>query len=370
MLLPSKIDILFVSPLHGATGGITSWMQKLVEQGLPGGYKMHVVDTGIYNKKRIGNLSLWVGEGRRTLRIMGSILWHYAILRPSIVHINYSMDPNHKLGMLRDLVCAALAHLWNIKVVGHYRGDISRIAGSRRNGIGWWLMCALIRVSELNIALNRDSLSCMVALQRSEQHAPVSLPNFIQDSVFHHHVIRAAGLSGRIRVLYAGRITAAKGCREILAAARQMPEADFILLGSVKSDMEPYLRLPPANVALGGNVAPGVVLQQMNSSDLFLFPSYFEGFPNAVIEAMAMGLPVVATRVGAIPEIVEDGAGGLLIDNPDEHEIVSALRLLISDPEMRLRMGLFNRRKSRTEYSYSVVIGKLVSFYQKILYDA
>lgn len=369
MLLPSKIDILFISPLHGATGGITSWMQKLVEQGLPDGYKMHIVDTGIYNKKRIVNLSLWVGEGRRTLRIMGSVLWHYATIRPSIVHINYSMDPNHKLGMLRDLICAALARLWNIKVVGHHRGDISRIASNRRNGIGWWLMRALIGVSELNIALNRNSLACMVALQRSEQRTPVLLPNFIQDSVFHHHVARAAGSSGRIRVLYAGRITATKGCREILAIARQLPETDFILLGPVKSDMEPYLCTLPANVALGGNVAPGVVLQLMSSSDLFLFPSYFEGFPNAVVEAMAMGLPIVATRVGAIPEIVEEGAGGLLIDNPDEHEILSALRILISDSEMRLRMGLFNRQKSWAEYSSSVVMDKLVSLYQQILYD-
>ena len=367
----SEIDVLFISPFRGATGGIASWTQRLMKQGLPDSYKIHIVDTGIYNKKRIHNMSSWTGEGRRTFRIMASTLWYYAAIRPSIVHINYSVDANHKLGMLRDLACAVLGRLWGITVVGHYRGDVSGIERDRVKGIYRWLVRALVRASDLNIALNRDSLACMAALQRSEQRAPVSLPNFIQDSVFHHHVVRPADLSGCIRVLYAGRITAVKGCREILAVAQQLPEVDFILLGPVKSDMEPYLCTPPANVVLGGDVAPDAVLQQMSSSDLFLFPTFHaEGFPNAVLEAMAVGLPVVATRVGAIPEMIDDGMGGLLIDSHAELEIVSALRILISDPEMRSRMGLFNRQKCQAEYSYSVVIERLVSLYRKILYDA
>lgn len=367
----SEIDVLFVSPFRGSTGGIASWMQRLVEQGLSDNYKIHVVDISVYNKKRIHNMSSWAGEGRRTFHIMASILWHYATIRPSIIHINSSVDPNHKLGMVRDLICAVLGRLWGITVVGHYRGDVSGIERDRVKGIYRWLVRALVRASDLNIALNRDSLACIVALQRSEQRAPVSLPNFIQDSVFHHHVVRPADLSGRIRVMYAGRITAVKGCCEILAVARQLPEVDFILLGPVKSDMEPYLHTLPANVILGGDVAPDAVLQQMSSSDLFLFPTiHSEGFPNAVLEAMAVGLPVVATRMGAIPEMIDDGMGGLLIDSNDEREIVSALRILISDPEMRSRMGLFNRQKSQAEYSYSVVIERLVSFYRKILYDA
>ena len=365
---PSEIDVLFVSPLHGATGGIISWTQKIVEQGLQEGCRIFIVDTGIHDKRRAPDLSSWIGEGRRTLRIMTSILWHYAYIRPSIVHINISIT--HKAGMLRNLICAILARLWGIPVVGHYRGDISRIAGGYRSGIRWWLLQMLVKTSKLNIALNRNSLACLIDLQRSEQLAPVLLPNFIPDSVFRHHIAHSAGSSGRIKVLYAGWITIIKGCREILAAARQLPEVDFVLLGPVKSDMELYLRALPANVILGGDVAPDAVLQQMSSCDLFLFPSsHSEGFPNAVLEAMAVGLPVVATRVGAVPEMIEEGMGGLLIDSPDEREIVSALRILLSNPGMRFRMGQFNRCKSQAEYSYSVIIEKLVSLYRKILYD-
>ena len=185
---------------------------------------------------------------------------------------------------------------------------------------------------------------------------------------FRRCAARTVTQSERIKVLYAGLINIVKGCREILTVARQLSEVEFILLGPVKADMEPHLQSLPANVTLGGEVTSDIVLQQMSASDLFLFPtSHAEGFPNAVMEAMAVGLPVVATRVGAIPEMIEDGKGGLLVSGPYTDEIVSTLRILIADPEMRLQMGEFNRRKAQTEYAYSVVVDRLVCLYQQVL---
>lgn len=362
------INVLFISPLSGFNGGIKSWTQRLMEHGLPNEYKIHIIDTGIYSKSRSRNMKTWKGEVGRTLRIMFSTLWHYTIICPQITHINYSVDINHKLGMFRDLICAILARLCCIKVVGHYRGDISITTGLYENRFYLWLLRSLIRVSNINIALNQNSLARMVDFQRSKQRAPVFLPNFIQDSVFRHSVDLTAKLPARVKILYVGRITSVKGCREFITAAQHFPEGDFKLLGPVKADMEPYLEALPDNVILGGDVDHDVVLREMISSDLFLFPTFHaEGFPNAVMEAMAMGLPVISTRAGAIPEMIDDGMGGLLIDDRDVDAIVSALRNLISEPDKLSRMGLYNRRKCQAEYSYSVVIDKLASIYQQIL---
>lgn len=365
MTSPSETKVLFISPLRGDTGGIMSWTKRIVEQGIPDSYHLYVVDTGIRNKARARMTSLWAGEMYRTARILASLLWHLAFVRPHIVHLNFSLSPR---GVFRDLVCVLLARLWGISVVVHYRGNIPEFAEGDKSGIHWWALRKLIGLSKLNIAMNRNSLACLADLQHGEQRGPALLPNFIQDSVFHYRVARTVKPSDCIKVMYAGWINVAKGCREILTVARQLPEVKFILLGPVKADMESQVQSLPANVALGGEVTPQIVLQRMRASDLFLFPSsHAEGFPNAVLEAMAVGLPVVATRVGAIPEMIEDGKGGLLVSRPDTDELVSALRTLIADPKMRLQMGEFNRRKAQTEYAYSVVAVQLASLYRQVL---
>ena len=364
MLSPSKTKVLFISPLRGATGGIRSWTQKIVEEGFPEGYQVHVVDTGILNKARIRMTASYSGEVFRTARILALFLWHLAFVRPHIVHLNFSLSRN---GIFRDLVCVLLARLWGIPTVVHYRGNIRDFLNGKKNGIHWCALRRLINLSKLNIAMNRDSLAFLADLQHAEQRAPVSLPNFVSNSDFHYRTSCTVKPSERITVIYAGWINVVKGCREILAVAGQLPEVEFILLGPVNADMERHLQLHPANVTLGGEVAHNIVLQQMSASDLFLFPSSHEGFPNAVLEAMAVGLPVVATRVGAIPEMIEDGKGGLLVSCPDTDKLVSALRTLVDGHEMRLEMGAFNRRKAQKEYSYCVVMPRLISLYRRLL---
>ena len=368
MASPPKTKILFISPLPPATGGISSWMQRIVEHGLHDDYVIHIVDTSIRNKTRAHGVSLWTSEGYRTVRILTSFVLQLIFIRPHIIHLNCSLSPR---GVFRDLICALLARLWGVPVVGHYRGNIPDFAGGRWSGICWWALRQLIKVATLNIAMNRGSLEYLYDLQREKQHSPVSLPNVIQDSVFHRRFSRVPAPARRIRVLYAGWINMAKGCHLILSVARKLPEIDFMMLGPVMSDMEHHLNRLPENVTMGGDIATDAVFRHMETSDVFLFPSrHAEGFPNAVLEAMAAGLPVVTTKVGALPEMIEEGKGGLFVDGCDADGIASALQVLIANPEMRDRMGRFNIRKSETEYACSVVADRLISLYRHVLSEA
>ncbi|MDP8962201.1 MAG: glycosyltransferase, partial [Actinomycetota bacterium] len=74
-------------------------------------------------------------------------------------------------------------------------------------------------------------------------------------------------------------------------------------------------------------------------SDIFVLPSRSEGFPLAIVEAMLAGLPVVASRVGGVPEAVRNGETGLLVPKDDPDRLATALQRLIDDPELRLGMG-------------------------------
>ena len=358
------VRILLVSALPPPTGGLGTWTEHFLREGLPAGYETYLVDTSIRNPRRAHGASAWAGEVRRTSRIITGLLWRMVRIRPHVVHLNCS----HSIrGITRALVCARLARIFRIPVVSHYHGHTARYLAGRRNSMRRRLLRALARTSQVNIAMNRPSLACLQELQHEKQRAAVLLPNFIADSVFDSPA-RSEATCGRARVLYAGRIMAAKGCREVLDTAPELPEAEFILLGPVMADMEEHVRRLPPNVTLGGDVPQDVVLQQMRTSDIFVLPTdHNEGFPMAVLEAMAVGLPVVSTRVGAIPEMIDENEGGLLIE-PDEKEgLAPALRQLLERPAMRQQMGLHNRRKSQSEYAYSVVISQLVSVYQQAM---
>lgn len=192
------------------------------------------------------------------------------------------------------------------------------------------------------------------------------LPNFVEDAILQHRNGKRETASGRVRVLFAGQVMMRKGCVELLEAARQVPEADFVLLGIVHAEMDAHVRNLPANVAVLDQVPPGVVLDEMKASDIFVLPSWWEGFPMAALEAMAVGLPVVATRVAAFPEVIEDGKGGILVQKGNVAGLASALRTLMNDPARRERMGKFNQERVRAQYAYSVVGPQLTSIYEQV----
>lgn len=98
--------------------------------------------------------------------------------------------------------------------------------------------------------------------------------------------------------------------------------------------------------------------------EIFCLTSDSEGTPNVVLEAMAAGLPVVATRVGGIPQVIEHDVTGLLIPPGDESALAAALRDLLSHPEKARRMGRAARERVEREFSPRVILPVLESYYQ------
>jgi glycosyltransferase involved in cell wall biosynthesis len=101
-------------------------------------------------------------------------------------------------------------------------------------------------------------------------------------------------------------------------------------------------------------------------ANLFLFPSRHEGMPNAVLEAMASGLPVVATKIAGSEEIVVDGVTGLLVDPEDVDSLRDSLRKLIVDETMRRKMGHASRQRVEEEYTWEKVARQYSEYLVKI----
>jgi glycosyltransferase involved in cell wall biosynthesis len=105
-------------------------------------------------------------------------------------------------------------------------------------------------------------------------------------------------------------------------------------------------------VSLPGCVRHELVAKYCQASDFFVFPSHSEGMPNALLEAMACGLPCVATRVGGMPEALEHGVSGLLVPPQSSGDLTKAMQQLISDPGMAQALGASACRTIAKHFSW------------------
>ena len=106
----------------------------------------------------------------------------------------------------------------------------------------------------------------------------------------------------------------------------------------------------------------------LNAMDIFVLPSLTEGLPNALLEAMCSGLPVVASKVGGVPEVVDDGINGFLVEPKDTEALADAiLRVISMDEDTRREMGRKGREKVIAKFSPEMYIEKLTSLYESLL---
>ncbi len=149
-------------------------------------------------------------------------------------------------------------------------------------------------------------------------------------------------------------LRATKGYPDLLAAAREVvdrvPRARFVAVG--RGPLEDELRARQRDLGLGSHFAflgyrPDAV-RVMSAFDVFCLPSHYEGLPIALMEALALGLPVVATKVGGIGELVTDGEDALLVPRGDPTRLAEALVTLALFPTRRTELGAAARARSET----------------------
>jgi len=171
---------------------------------------------------------------------------------------------------------------------------------------------------------------------------------------------------------FVARLVEVKGVLDLLEAAAlvvaRFPRARLVLVGdgplreAVLERIE-TLGLNPHVELLGRLEDPAPALQGF---DLFVLPSHNEGMGRAVVEAMAAGLPVVATCVGGLPDVVVDGETGLLVPPRDPGALAEALMRLLEDPGLRTRMGQAGQARAE-EFSDQVMFERLETLYSEIL---
>lgn len=205
------------------------------------------------------------------------------------------------------------------------------------------------------------------------------------------------------RVVFIGRLSPEKGVHYLVEAfhqvVQQFPQAQLQLIGTeqflmvddFQFDPEAYALLAPFyergpgfsyqayleeraialgirdNITFSGFVPHSEMAAVCQSATAFAAPSvWHEPFGMVIVEAMAMALPVVVTRVGGIPEIVDSGKTGLLVDRANVDQLATALIELLSDPARARAMGLAGRQQVLNRFSWETVIQSLLSIYRQL----
>lgn len=175
--------------------------------------------------------------------------------------------------------------------------------------------------------------------------------------------------------IFVGRVVRDKGINELIRSFellnRKNPQTRLILVGSFEPNLDPLnpeileeINTNPAIETVGkqNDVRPWLA-----ASDIFVFPSYREGFPNVVIEAGAMDLPSIVTDINGSREIIEDGKNGIIIPPHDAEALYKAMLSLYQDQEYRNKLSANARNMIATRFEQSYVRNCLKEYYNSII---
>lgn len=169
-------------------------------------------------------------------------------------------------------------------------------------------------------------------------------------------------------VLYLGRLAPKKAVEYLVEAVAEVDtHLTIVGDGPERPRLEQLVAETGASATFEGEVEPDEVHEYYMSASVFAMPSIEgEGMPNVILEAMARGLPVVATDSGGIPSLVDDGYNGYLVPMRDPQALADRIRLLLTDEELRSEMGANAREFVADHHSWDRLCSELETYYDQV----
>lgn len=350
-----------MGPVPPPYGGITHWMRLIIAFAQArSDVEISVVDTSP-RWRAIYNNQIW----KRVFG--GAVQFVMDVYRISFVLSGRRADAIHlttsgQLAVLRDVVVVHLAALFSVPVTYHIHfGRIPEIAAI--NSVEWRMLALAMKRAETVVAIDRSTYE---TIKRVLPLADIRLvPNFVDISI-----LPAASSTefAERTAIFIGWVIPTKGVAELVEAWTRINLDGWRLriVGPCNPSYRQELieRFSPTNLDFVGELPHQAAMNMLAACELFVLPSYTEGFPNAVLEAMALGKAIVTTDVGAIPEML-DGGCGVMVKPRDSSHLADAIRTVCTSAELRLDMGVRAKERVLRNYSVNVVFEELVALWRK-----
>lgn len=349
----SNTELILVAPVAPPIGGITRWTQ-LVEEGLQiCNVNYDIVNTSPRRRKIdgqsrseqiIGGFTNIVKSGQ----LISFLLWKG---KPRAVHIASSGNIAH----FRDLILLSVAKLFRKKSVLHlHHGRLPNLV--KKLSLERLLLDFSIAVTDELIVL--DSPSHLAACTRWKNLKVHTISNPVRS-----YEGDSASAADDKTFIYIGWIKPEKGIEVLLASWEEVspgfPEWKLNLVGGISEEYHQLLnkKFGGENWNLLGELTHHETMEILNKANFLVLPSYSEGFPNVLLEAMALKKPVIATKVGGIPDMLREG-GGILTAPGMIDELSLAIKTFMRNETLRDNEGLRGYSSVVKNYSLSSILKK------------
>jgi len=379
-VVKGKPKVLVAGHLPPAVGGITSQLLTILGSQINQEFMLVPFNIGRPVKRNVTNnfgYHALVNSGlRRALVAIVTTLWHimsfpFVVLRkrPAIIHIHTSPF----LVFWETMIYVLVARLFGKACVLQFHFSFKYFYEASAS----WLrsvMLWVIRRTTVFIVICKEDVGFLA--EKSATVRCCYLSNFIDVASFQHSVNRVRSkIKTRKEVVVfflGGSDSIRKGFIDLLAAIREIGRPKFpvrfLMAGVPREQVE--LELPPELVSLCDVqdwVSGDAKIEVFARADIFVLPSYGEGMPIAILEAMASSIPVIATGVGGIPDMIADGREGHLIPPGDINSLAKVISGLAQAPTQRAEMGQKALQKALDFYDIPVGIQQLGNLYKGIL---
>lgn len=273
--------------------------------------------------------------------------------KPSVIHFTTS----GQLAIIRDILLLKTAKRFNIPTVYHIRfGRIPDI--SKKNTLEWILLKKAIKLASKTISIDQNTF--LTLLKFFNENKICYIANFFDYTSILNIKKDSVGDNKKFKLLFLGWCIKTKGVEELLDAwgtiYNKYTDWELDIVGPYKENYKQYLteKYNMERVVFTGEKQHQQALYLLKESDVFILPSYTEGFPNVILEAMAFGKPIIASSVGAIPEMLSDDCG-IAIKPRNSNCIISALDELLNNKDLQNKLGHNAQKKVKENYSLDIV---------------
>jgi glycosyltransferase involved in cell wall biosynthesis len=364
--------VLMVGPWPPTKGGVTTFMLNVVRSRLKERYEFIPFTTSRPAKRNVsednyGYAAIFKGGMKRVLKGIGITLWHLlsfpwivAIGRPAVIQIQASDFQAFWEASLYAVMGNLLRRPVALRIGGSFDRFYETSGALARALIRW-----VLRRPALLMVQSEYWKNYIGRLVNSPNVTIV--PNFVPGSLLKPRVLRA---DNPRFMLCSGEVPQLKGAYVALAAIQLLREQGIMPQLSIMA-VTPALRDRIVERGLDSIVtmldflSHEEALEEMRRTEVFLQISSSEGFPNALLEAMASGCAAIVTPVGAVPEMVgKDGECAFVVPAGDAAQLAERMRLLIQDHEGLVRMGAAAQKRIRAAFTEDTVISVLDQAWQ------